>query len=506
MFRFSRLVVFSLFASVILAPWGVVLAAGGFQSAPNLDMPFLPGGTVTVLDLLPSTATTPGGEIDFLAPVKGFYSPNSVIFSGSTPSYDPGYGFTAWIRGGQIGNVGNFNPGYVGVLGLSLQNYGVFGASSVGTGVYGRTYAASGTANAGVYGVSVSAWGVYGETSGTGYGVYGHALRDGHGVVGDSVANYGVQGISQTNYGVAGLSNSKAGVYGATGQGYGVQGVGLQAGSWGVYGQADSAGSVGVYGSSSLGRGVVGVSGNYVGVEGDSSASTGVSGNSMTGLGVYGSSGNNVGVYGWSSANIGTQGYSQSSIGVYGMSQSNIGVYGYTGNVNAYGVDGYNNATGCFGLLGYNIYGAYSSCKIWVAGTEYASDARLKKNVEPIGKGLDIIMALKPVTYQWKTDSKNHELVTDKSKKAVNYGFVAQDVMEVLPDLVSEAPIPSLIPGKEGHAGTTSEKAETTLGLDYNGLIAPTVKAVQELAVQVQELKKANDELRQEVEALKVKK
>ena len=57
------------------------------------------------------------------------------------------------------------------------------------------------------------------------------------------------------------------------------------------------------------------------------------------------------------------------------------------------------------------------------------SDARLKKNIEPLEDSTDKIDKLNPCTFQWKTqedDDKRH------------LGFIAQEVEEVLPELVDE--------------------------------------------------------------------
>lgn len=57
------------------------------------------------------------------------------------------------------------------------------------------------------------------------------------------------------------------------------------------------------------------------------------------------------------------------------------------------------------------------------------SDVTLKKGITILSGGLEKIRSLKPVTWYWKTDEKNEEL---------NYGFIAQEVEDVLPDLVND--------------------------------------------------------------------
>jgi hypothetical protein len=89
-------------------------------------------------------------------------------------------------------------------------------------------------------------------------------------------------------------------------------------------------------------------------------------------------------------------------------------------------------------------------------GFTAASDARLKKNIQPLKAGLDFIMSLKPVSYQMK----------DHNDGKTNWGFIAQDI--------------------EGLVGTTNavltigEDKDRTLGLRYTDFVAPLVNAVQE--------------------------
>jgi Chaperone of endosialidase len=85
------------------------------------------------------------------------------------------------------------------------------------------------------------------------------------------------------------------------------------------------------------------------------------------------------------------------------------------------------------------------------------SDRRYKKNIQPIDSmdALQSLMRLRPVNYRWKDN---------KMPKNLQYGLIAQEVREVLPELVT---------GRE----TKTER----LGLNYDGFIAPLIASVQEL-------------------------
>lgn len=56
-----------------------------------------------------------------------------------------------------------------------------------------------------------------------------------------------------------------------------------------------------------------------------------------------------------------------------------------------------------------------------------ASDVTLKKQVTEFSSVLERVLALRPVTWYWKADANNQRL---------QYGFIAQEVEKVFPDLV----------------------------------------------------------------------
>ena len=89
-----------------------------------------------------------------------------------------------------------------------------------------------------------------------------------------------------------------------------------------------------------------------------------------------------------------------------------------------------------------------------------SSDRNLKKNIkQDIGDALNKLMALTPVSFQYKknTDAKLYEMHED------HYGLIAQDVLDILPSLVYK-------------------KDETEdYGLDYVEIVPLLVKAVQQL-------------------------
>lgn len=106
--------------------------------------------------------------------------------------------------------------------------------------------------------------------------------------------------------------------------------------------------------------------------------------------------------------------------------------------------------------------------EIWsVNNLNTSSDRRLKKNITDLNYGLDEVMKLKAVSYNWKNnlDSKLH------------LGFIAQDVDKIIPEIVSKSSLSDLEFEKLQQKG---ELPTDTYGMEYTGLIPVLVKAMQE--------------------------
>lgn len=108
------------------------------------------------------------------------------------------------------------------------------------------------------------------------------------------------------------------------------------------------------------------------------------------------------------------------------------------------------------------------------------SDANLKSNIKSLENICKSIEELSPVSYTLKTyiddNAKNSEAERAACHKNLQYGFIAQEVKEVYPDLVFE-------------------NAEGILSIDYMGFIPILVDAIKDLKVQVREQQAAIDVL-----------
>jgi hypothetical protein len=115
------------------------------------------------------------------------------------------------------------------------------------------------------------------------------------------------------------------------------------------------------------------------------------------------------------------------------------------------------------------VFAVFNGGNAQLSGTlTQSSDARLKTNVQSLdaSTSLAAINSLTPVAYDWIDPNKGGTR---------QYGFIAQQVEQVFPNLVSTTSATALTP-------------DGTLGLNYLGLIAPLVEAVQTLSQEVQSL------------------
>ncbi len=125
----------------------------------------------------------------------------------------------------------------------------------------------------------------------------------------------------------------------------------------------------------------------------------------------------------------------------------------------------------------------YPNGSVTISGTlAQNSDQRLKTNIQSLGasSSLAAIDQLNPVTFNW---------IDPEAATTTQFGFIAQDVKKIFPNLVSVGVSTTKTPGG-------------TLSLDYDGLIAPMVKAIQEQQSQIQKQQSEIDALQQQNETL----
>jgi hypothetical protein len=100
---------------------------------------------------------------------------------------------------------------------------------------------------------------------------------------------------------------------------------------------------------------------------------------------------------------------------------------------------------------------------VWSAnGTIQTSDRRLKTNIQELKYGLQEVMKMQPVKYNWKDNPNNNSKV----------GLIAQEVQSIIPEVV------------------IGDQTKENLGMNYAELVPVLVNAIKEQQQQIEELKK----------------
>lgn len=183
-----------------------------------------------------------------------------------------------------------------------------------------------------------------------------------------------------------------------------------------------------------------------------------------------------------SEINYGVRG--EGSAGVYAGTGLSYGGY-FTGlnNYAAYGLSAIAinpSATG----ISYGIYaggsgGAFERAGFFeglietTASYVQTSDAAFKTNVNRLSGSLKLLQALKPVSYTM--DVANYPQMNFDDH--LQFGYIAQDVENVFPNLVYESHRPSQLDS----LGNPADSAVTYKSLNYNGFIAVNTQAIIEL-------------------------
>ncbi len=105
-------------------------------------------------------------------------------------------------------------------------------------------------------------------------------------------------------------------------------------------------------------------------------------------------------------------------------------------------------------------------------GTIQTSDERQKENIRPIRYGLQEVMKLRPVRFQWK----------DNEDRSENLGLIAQETQKVIPEVVM-----------------VGEDEDKTLGMNYTELIPVLISAIQEQQKQIEQTKQEVEQLKQQL-------
>jgi hypothetical protein len=188
---------------------------------------------------------------------------------------------------------------------------------------------------------------------------------------------------------------------------------------------------------------------------------------------------------------------------------ANIGAYGHASNSNVMNAGVYAHVPLSTGVGNYAVYAespigpsnyaGFFVGDILMFGTGTAiggiwtpSDQRFKKQVKGLENSLDILMKLRPTEYLYDTKNPYGIPFTDKRQ----YGFIAQELETVLPELVREN-LKTETNDKDGKVLTQSTAYKT---VNYDGIIPFVVKGVQEQQAEIESQSSALSTLKTELE------
>jgi hypothetical protein len=198
-------------------------------------------------------------------------------------------------------------------------------------------------------------------------------------------------------------------------------------------------------------------------------------------------------------------------IGIYGSGNNTAtagGAVGIWGNAQIWGC----NPTGTYPASKYaiGVYGAgysYGGCVLpptasagWAmyadgylattSGLYTLSDSRTKTDVKTFSSGLDMVRRLRPTTYQYTHEGR---LANANLPAGQQYGFLAQELEQVLPGAVREMPV---FVNKEKDNPRAAE-TEQYKSIRYDMLIPVLTRAIQEQQETIEALKTEVAALRQ---------
>ena len=140
---------------------------------------------------------------------------------------------------------------------------------------------------------------------------------------------------------------------------------------------------------------------------------------------------------------------------------------------------------------------SYFNGSVQGVGTySYTSDRKLKKDIQPIGSALATISRIKPSTYTFRTGNFGSMNLPEGK----HYGVIAQELQEVLPELVTPQHFRMAGADKKSRAESVDY-----LGVNYNELIPILIKGMQEQQAIIEKQQSQLDQLEKRLEALEKK-
>lgn len=134
----------------------------------------------------------------------------------------------------------------------------------------------------------------------------------------------------------------------------------------------------------------------------------------------------------------------------------------------------------------------------YTGGLYNISDRRTKKEIQSISGAIGIVQQLRPVSYQFDTDQYPYLGL----KEGKEYGFVAQEVQQVLPDITAEKTFMTQAGAPRKPGQINDGKPETFVVMDYSRLIPILTQAIREQQTQIDSLKAELEQLKEKVNVI----
>jgi hypothetical protein len=135
-----------------------------------------------------------------------------------------------------------------------------------------------------------------------------------------------------------------------------------------------------------------------------------------------------------------------------------------------------------FGQYGGSNWATLNGTELSVTGDVVAntSDKRLKKNIVNIDSPLEKLSKINGVYFNWNETAKE---LNQKNTNKREVGFIAQEVQEVMPEIISLAPFDTIEHTNQSKSG------ENYLTIQYEKMVPLLVECIKELKKEIEELK-----------------
>jgi len=154
----------------------------------------------------------------------------------------------------------------------------------------------------------------------------------------------------------------------------------------------------------------------------------------------------------------------------------------------AYGYDYTGNGNGGYAIQSLGNFYCSGTGTFVGDVTANTSDKRLKKNIIKIDSALEKISNIRGVYFNWNEKAKE---LADKNTEKREIGFIAQEINEILPEIVKPAPFDvEMDESITDKVVYKSKTGEDYLTVQYEKIVPLLVEAIKELKAEIEELKR----------------